>query len=858
MSAPQDWPPIFKVYFSSLLYHVYGIRRTAFLLIKPWFNLKFKYIKLFQEYLIKVIKSCHPFSACLFQLNSWHWLDGSPLIEYEKWNIPDIYKATPHPPDTNQSFHGTMVGMSKTTMDASINACLKVLQPTDEEECVGSFVSNLRYYFFTIPCHKRFHSKLTCDRYNDTVNASMSTGAFPRPAKSFARVVDAMEENNICVGYAIVRDGRCLISQLLPGKIIQSSNNITMLSSDTKLITLSSPFQASSRNVKPSSRSHYFASLFSSNVTEVRFSQNMFSNIVHEFVLEFWYCPSASFQCDDQSCIPLSKQCDNVPDCWPHGEDEDDCNNVTCSHGSNCLLECSRPECVCGDALFQCLHSGCISPDVVCDGVPNCPDGSDEMFCPHVVCVAGERMCADGRWCVPLHLWFDGVEHCPDASDELPDQNCPKGFQCTTSVECIPSTRLNDGIPDCLDSSDEIEHVIHVASVNQKVHCPTGLMPCNTSLSLQCFHPDNMCFYNTAEDGSIYHCRQAYHLRSCERFECTNSFKCPGSYCIPYGKLCDGTVDCQDGADEVNCPVLTCANMFHCRVEGLCIHPSQLCDGVVDCRESMDDEKYCEPALCHGSGCNAASEHVLIMYRLPYKVLVVDMHSMNLLAIRSAEKDPMKSVISMSIVGNAISVLPDMAFVNCPWLAFLYVQINKLSHISTLAFQGLFNLRLLDLSNNLMHFLDSKSFKELKELVMLNLSGNNLRHVSPDIFEFMKKLGRLFHTDIRLCCMVGSHVECSQMVPKSIHSYPCHHQSSSRILVFSSVASSPVIIVLNVWSALLLMHEKKKRIMLMLALADVGYTAYLLIFTVKFFLLSQRFSLYVYEWPASWDVSCRI
>ena len=92
-------------------------------------------------------------------------------------------------------------------------------------------------------------------------------------------------------------------------------------------------------------------------------------------------CGVFEFKCSNSKCIDSSRVCDAVPDC-PDGEDETDpsCTSRSvqeCSGGS-CSVQCSEGERKCEQTEV------CITEQQMCDGVTDCADESDEMFCPAV------------------------------------------------------------------------------------------------------------------------------------------------------------------------------------------------------------------------------------------------------------------------------------------------------------------------------------------------------------------------------------------------------------------------------------------------------------------------------------------
>uniref|UniRef100_A0A3P8TS06 Low density lipoprotein receptor-related protein 2b n=1 Tax=Amphiprion percula TaxID=161767 RepID=A0A3P8TS06_AMPPE len=81
----------------------------------------------------------------------------------------------------------------------------------------------------------------------------------------------------------------------------------------------------------------------------------------------------------------------------------------------------------------------------------------------------------------------------------------------------------------------------------------------------------------------------------------SNEFQCTNGQCIDKDWRCDGTKDCTDDSDELNCPPPSCsAQEFKCVTSGECISQRFVCDGEEDCIDGSDEQRTCERTCSPG------------------------------------------------------------------------------------------------------------------------------------------------------------------------------------------------------------------------------------------------------------------
>jgi hypothetical protein len=182
----------------------------------------------------------------------------------------------------------------------------------------------------------------------------------------------------------------------------------------------------------------------------------------------------------------------------------------------------------------------------------------------------------------------DGIADCPDGSDEADCSECKTSFSCLQSSNstnssklCLRAKALSDGQTHCADESDE-----KVYEQQNQGKCSADKFKCSS-----------LCLPKTFICDGEHHCPSGEDERNCEG-KCQNGSKFCKSLqqCLPKWTLCNGIKDCDDGSDEDDCDCMQCSGQHKmlCKSspgeKGYCLNGDRVCDGRRDCPNGEDED----------------------------------------------------------------------------------------------------------------------------------------------------------------------------------------------------------------------------------------------------------------------------
>ena len=283
------------------------------------------------------------------------------------------------------------------------------------------------------------------------------------------------------------------------------------------------------------------------------------------------YGQTCKNKCNREIYLPPHMICDGTAQC-ANKNDEADCdvkNVLSCVH-YRVKEEQELNKTV---VIHDKTRCGIFNLDADPPFYPYCLDFSDQTNCTDssrvggyceiekgtstvsklMVCAGKDQLCDDNmenncrnsseNCFIHKHRFCDGVADCPDRSDEThkdclsmtEDQKCVRKFGIQGMNTTLPHSWIEDQEHDCLDGMDEIE--------KNWLDCSDSYPDTTYDATLKC---DNKCDSRNCEDES--YCNDISYGMWCKN-------RCNMRVYLPVHKICDGSSECSDGADEANCEV---------------------------------------------------------------------------------------------------------------------------------------------------------------------------------------------------------------------------------------------------------------------------------------------------------------
>ena len=255
---------------------------------------------------------------------------------------------------------------------------------------------------------------------------------------------------------------------------------------------------------------------------------------------------------------------------------------LVCDGTSECLADECECENINGENftdIFYCTDSsGCLTFDKLCNGVNDCKDGSDERYCADLL-----HMDCPGLGNIPISISY--FDYCLNDIDRRKGM-CTKPVEDVNCSQVLEESKKETPLSSCLSNSEVVENVVtsgfDIANDFLSNYCKTNCSQTDEFIKDGWIRFCDFIVTGTQSGHPVYNV--FYYVFNCDKIPYSGTS-------IPLEGICDGNVECSNGADEIGCP-----GRFYCspNQSSESIDNSKVCDDVEDCLNGLDECESCD------------------------------------------------------------------------------------------------------------------------------------------------------------------------------------------------------------------------------------------------------------------------